>query len=1741
MKLRALGLAIAAAAITGLTATAAVADEPAIVDVVVNVIDSSLAAPENPDPTGGADEPTTDPTNEPTDETSDVPTADDTTSDDDETTGPLVTTGGGFIGSDPLLVAAALSGLAAAGLIIVGVRRKRDGKAFLPKAGLAAIGAAGLLAVGSLATFAAENTSGRLVITIDKANTMNGTLDLAYQLDEPMTYMALNGTATANPDITLSVNGTNLDPAIENQLLVSENPEGTDTIPYVLTATIDPNTPLGEYQASVNVTTEDLRGEITVNLEAEDKTYDGNTDAVVSAHYAAEINMDDDVQVDIDPELAGTFAQKDVADNIDVTVDPSLVTLSGEQAHRYYLTLVQPTANITPKELTLTGFSLVSKEFDNNYNLTEANQAQILAEATLDGVIDEDEVDLQISDAQFGEYNSKHVYDAESVDVTLFVTLEGAQADNYTIDAEYAAILPAEITPEPVTLAADPISKTFDGTADLTGTDLGDINSSLRAIGRNGLTAAVMLGVDSLEGTYNSANVTEAESAQIDAEVYLYGEDWDDFQLTSQSFQVEASITPKQLTWVNQPTLTKVYDGTTDLADQNDEQAQDWIAGRSGDPLDGLVPGFEDVQVSDLWDTASYNSKDRIDADHVTLSWEGDVPLDGQDASNYQVSTNQAELPASINAKSLSLSWPNPVTKEYNGNTNLTSANTSWIAAYATLEDALPQDNVSLDVTGSLGGSYNSSLVSGATRVEITLQVQLLGENTENYSLPPLYYAQIDASITQKPVSLEADPISKEFDGTNGLSTNNMNQLYLALRVVDDGSGVLPSCLYPSQSGKYTGSYNAATVADATSATITVDAYLCNGDQDNFTITSLTFQVKASITPKPLTWANLPTLTKEYDGTADMSAANQSDLNEWANNRLGDPLNGYVPGHNLVMPLWTSFSASYDSASIDATRVTVSFTGLRLSGPDADNYTLASQTAVTPGSITPKPVEVTGFSRLAKVYDGTTELTEANQNQLEAEATLDGTIEPDDVELNLEVSSSSSYDDAHVANVNEVDAQLTCSLDGTSADNYTIAADCDATIKAEITPKPINFKITFAKTYDSYAGGADLDSFDVESTGTAGTETVTPTALTVNGKTNVLTAINAKGADADEYDLGSSEVDTELVITYANGAIAEDYEVSAAYSWEIQPKPLLNATGTTYFTYDGNTNHLAVNADVFDVDVQGLIGNDKFDITPNAQLGLTTTAAAGTYQKGSRKLDGDKFTGAITSGNPDNYILPESFDHTVVITPKPLSVSVNTTLTKVYDGNDQLTAGNNDQLAAATQLVGAVPNDKVYLQIYIPSNPLYNASGVANAKAVNLEMYCGVYGDDSANYSVDYDCSKSVPASITKKPVTVSFSQPLIKKVYDGTVYLTSGNISALESAFTLNGKLSSDTVYVDAMVSGSYNSPNVLNANQASLQATVGLSGAAAGNYEVSSSWSGTTSAEIAKRQVWPTADPITKVFRGSTSLTSDNLNAIYFKDAGGARVTGLTASTAGGYYNAATVAGAYKATFTDITISDTDNNSLMVNTFEVDATITKLSLDYGIFVVPFNWTKPYNGKSDAVGVTITYDGYAVINANSMHEYAGAIVGYTDLAVGYNIAQIPALQSLLAGPVGSCSFEGWVGGDGYYLTGKDAPNYSIGRMWLGTSCEITAAAAPTSAPAPLKAAPLPIVSETPVVQKEKVTEEAVESTEAAVEPTEAAKLDPPVVEGKQEDTDPVTEAKPEDDTDEAVADDDGDLGDGAN
>ncbi len=241
-------------------------------------------------------------------------------------------------------------------------------------------------------------------------------------------------------------------------------------------------------------------------LAASNKVYDGTTTAQVSGGTLQGVVAGDMVGLS----TTGTFAQKDVGQNIGVSV-----ALTNNSKGDYVLQ--QPAnlaANITPKALTASGLAASNKVYDGNTSAT-------VTDTQLNGVVGSDQVGVTGTFAQSNVGNG----------ITVTAGLTGSGAGNYTL-TQPTTPLTADITPKALTasgLAAS--NKVYDGNTSATVTD-----TQL-----NGVVGSDQVGVT---GTFAQSNVGNG----ITVTAGLTGSGAGNYTLTQPTTPLAADITPRTLT-----------------------------------------------------------------------------------------------------------------------------------------------------------------------------------------------------------------------------------------------------------------------------------------------------------------------------------------------------------------------------------------------------------------------------------------------------------------------------------------------------------------------------------------------------------------------------------------------------------------------------------------------------------------------------------------------------------------------------------------------------------------------------------------------------------------------------------------------------------------------------------------------------------------------------------------------------------------------------------------------------------------------------------------------------------------------------------------------------------------------------------------------------------------------------------------------------------------------------------------
>jgi phosphotransferase system IIA component len=540
----------------------------------------------------------------------------------------------------------------------------------------------------------------------------------------------------------------------------------------------------------------------------------------------------------------GTFASKDVANGIGVTVTGT--SLTGTQAGNYTLTQQTGlTANITPKALSVSGLSASNKIYDATTAATLTGTAALqTAEAPGAGTTSDGKPytgdTVSIGGTPSGTFASKDV--ANGIAVTISGnTIGGAQAGNYTIIQQ--AGLTANITPKALTVSGLSASnKTYDATttATLTGTAALQAaeaaGAGTSADGKPYTGDTVTVG-GTPSGTFASKDVDNGIAVTVSGNT-IGGAQAGNYSITQQ-VGLTANITPKALTVSGLTASDKIYDATTAATLSGTAALQTAEGPGSGTTSDGKPYSGDTVTISGT-PSGTFASANVGNGISVTVSGSS---LSGAQAGNYSV-TQQTGLSANITPKALTVSGLTANNKPYDATASATLSGTAGLLSSeapgaGTTSDNKPYTGDTVSVTGTPSGTFASANVANGINVSVS-GLSLSGGSAGNYSLTALTLSA-DINPATLTASITGDP-TKTYNGNANATLTSSN---FSLSGLASGESFTVT--------KTSGTYNSPNVASAT----TVTTSLLAGD----------------FTPGPGTLASNYTLPTTANGAGHITAA----------------------------------------------------------------------------------------------------------------------------------------------------------------------------------------------------------------------------------------------------------------------------------------------------------------------------------------------------------------------------------------------------------------------------------------------------------------------------------------------------------------------------------------------------------------------------------------------------------------------------------------------------------------------------------------------------------------------------------------------------------------------------------------------------------------------------------------------------------------------------------------------------
>ena len=988
--------------------------------------------------------------------------------------------------------------------------------------------------------YSLQNTTATTTADISRASlTVTGASANNKVYDATTAATVSGGTVMALGSDSVTLSGANATFANKNvgtgkTVTAAYTLSGTDAGNYSL---VQPSGMLADITpASLSVT----------GASAANKVYDGSASATVSGGSVTALGSD---SVTLTAGSAA-FADKNAGSAKSVT---SNFALTGNDAANYVLAQPSLSANITPKSVTITGFTASDKTYDATDAVTVTQWGSVSTGVGAETLV------LNSGSATFNNANAGNGKTVTAVGYSLADGGNGGLASNYVLSASTATTT-ANIAKAALTMTAQNATKAFSDTdptlnAIYSGFVGAETSSVLTGVGVSRV-AGEAAGTYIITPTASAANyiITPVSGtftvAPADQLVIQFGNvnavygSTPTFTVTSAKYYSSSGSALRTLSLAQNNGVYTVDDGL------------------------GTIASFTITATGPGTSGAGYYR-----AGNHTITGTGFQLLGGNNfnsssfsAGNLAISRLAVDLTDS-GFSSLADAGSSTVRRTYDGTTNVA------LQSLANIDNRLTGDAVALDVTNATGAYADSHAGNGklATFTGVTLS----GADAANYSFGGTLLAEgkvdvreltwtgvavqnrtydttTNATVTGNgvlgnivaadigQVSLDASTVGAAFHlkdaGTQravavwGNITGSAASDYSLLGAIAyaDIARAQLQVTGASVSNKVYDGTTTATVSGGTVTALAGDvvslstaanahfadknvgtakavttAYTLSGtDADNYNLVQAS-GLTANITPKALTAAYTAS-NKVYDaGTLATVVGSSSD----------------VVGSDVV-----SFSQSAAFANKNVgTGKTINVSGINLGGTDAGNYSLQNSTATTTANITPFALSIGGVTAANRTYDGTTSAA------LTGTASLAGVLGNDAVSVSG--TASGTFADKNVGLAKTV--QVTgLSLSGADAGNYTVGA---LSATANITAKALTASYSGSnKVYDALTGatvtgsssdviGNDVVTFNQTA---AFTDKNVGTAKTVN-----VTGIGLGGTDAGNYSLQNSTATTTADIT----------------------------------------------------------------------------------------------------------------------------------------------------------------------------------------------------------------------------------------------------------------------------------------------------------------------------------------------------------------------------------------------------------------------------------------------------------------------------------------------------------------------------------------------------------------------------------------------------------------------------------
>lgn len=823
----------------------------------------------------------------------------------------------------------------------------------------------------------------------------------------------------------------------------------------------------------------------------------------------------------------------------------------------------------------------------------------------------------------------------------------GGGYENITAQTGYVNILPKPVTVTGITAQDKP----YDGGMDAV------LTVSKASI--NGVFEGDSLTVDSATGAFGDKNVGTGKNVNI-SEIILGGADAANYTVDPQSLSTAvASITPKDITVSGITARDKEYDGGTTV-----------VLDYSGVTFAELVEGDE-LTVA----TATGEFVDKNAGPEKTVTVSG-ITLGGNDAGNYQLTSDSASTVAAITAKTLrhiDVSGVT-VTKQYDGTTAAGTA-----SGNVTFTGNVASDDIGITATAGLYADENAG--SGKT---VALSLTLTGRDASNYTLEQsaatIETAVItacntftDATATEQNVVVGvgafAEPV---FTGVNGEavtgtttytaqgSAASYDEIVGRLKSLTKGETASIGYSFTAN-GNYTGVKTGFITVTMVDILFTVDGQPATSENAVTVQTNPTYgqswneivsiaAISATLNGQPVTGSYSLVTEKEIPAAGPQQYVVRFTVGEKSYDVCGGMvtiapkaltitgvgaadktydgtttamatgsavLNGVVGEDDVtVVPGTAAFTDE------NAGTQTVTFTGYGIEGADAGNYTVSQPADVT-ATISRAPVTITGVVVSDKTYDGSTAATVTNAG------TVEGVVPGDIVTAKAGAAQFTSADAGE--NITVVFSDFT--ITGEDAGNYILSGQpvngqADIT-KANYSGTPlVNINVLINQEIATQ-GSLSVADFFTTVPAEAEITAVTPKAAS----NHIMGSVTAAGGEIT-YTSGVSLPAANLTDTYEVTISTKNYsDIKATLTFTTVDKTPVTVSGVAVAdkTYDGKALTYTGTPAAMTGDGKP-VADSGFTYTWKDSEGHTLNSApknAGSYTLTVAVVD-DQYTGSVT-------------------------------------------------------------------------------------------------------------------------------------------------------------------------------------------------------------------------------------------------------------------------------------------------------------------------------------------------------------------------------------------------------------------------------------------------------------------------------------------------------------------------------